>query len=82
VEVPDLGAVQVAADGKLQGISEFEFPIKADENWIGKEGVILISSLLGLLLIFLGEALTMNLVLNVWPDVAFDDGKPRDGRKA
>jgi hypothetical protein len=81
-EVPDLGAVQVAADGKLQGIREFEFPIKADENWTGKEGVILISSLLGLLLIFLGEALTMNLVLNVWPDVAFDDGKPRDGRKA
>jgi hypothetical protein len=81
-EVPDLGAVQVAADGKLQGMSEIEPPMKADANWTGKEGAILISSLLGLLLMFLGEALTMNLVLNVWPDVAFDDGNPRDGRKA
>jgi hypothetical protein len=81
-EVPGLGAVQVAADGKLQGISEIEPPMKADENWIDEEGVILISSLLGLLLMFLGEALTMNLVLNVWPDAAFDDGNPRDGRKA
>jgi hypothetical protein len=81
-EVPGLGVVQVAADGKLQGISEIEPPMKADEKWIDEEGVILISSLLGLLLMFLGEALTMNLVLNVWPDVAFDDGNPRDGRKA
>jgi hypothetical protein len=81
-EVPGLDAVQVATDGKLQGISEIESPMKADENWTGKEGVILISSLLGLLLMFLGEALTMNLVLNVWPDVAFDDGNSENGRKA
>jgi hypothetical protein len=80
-EVPGLCAVQVAADGRLQGISEIVPPMKLDENWIDKEGVIFISSLLGLLLMFLGKALTMNLVLNVWPDVAFDDGNPRDGRK-
>jgi len=81
-EVPGLGAVQVAADGRLQAISEIETPMNADENWIDEEGDILISSLLGLLLMFLGEALTMNLVLNVWPDAAFDNGNPTDGRKA
>jgi hypothetical protein len=81
-EVPGLGAVQVAADGKLEGICEIEPRMKADGKWIDEEGVILISSLLGLLHMFLGEALTMNLVLNVWPDVAFDDGNLRNGRKA
>jgi hypothetical protein len=43
--------------------------------------VILISRLLGLLLIFLGEALTMNLIRDVWPDAAIDDGNPQNGRK-
>jgi hypothetical protein len=81
-QVPGLGAVQVAADGKLQGMSEIESAMKADEKWIEEEGVILISSLLGLLLMFLGEALTMNLVLNVWPAAAFDNGNARDWRKA
>ena len=81
-QVPSLRAVQVAADGNLQGISELETPMKADEDRLDDEGVMLISSLLGLLLLFLGEALTMNLVRNVWPDQAFDDGNPRDGRKA
>jgi hypothetical protein len=81
-QVPGLRAVQVGADGKLQGVSELEPPMKADEDPLAEEGVILISSLLGLLLMFLGEALTMNLVRNVWPDAAFDDGNPQDGRKA
>ena len=67
-QLPSLRAVQVAADGKLQGISELETPIKADEDRLDDEGVMLISSLLGLLLMFLGEALTINLVRNVWPD--------------
>ena len=81
-EVPGFDAVQVAADGRLQGISEIEPPMKLDENWIDEEGVIFISSLLGLLLMFLGEALTMNLVRNVWPDAAFDNDNPKGGRKA
>jgi hypothetical protein len=80
-QVPGLRAVQVAADGKLQGISGLEPPMKADEDRLDEEGVMLISSLLGLLLMFLGEALTMNLVRNVWPDAAFDDGNPRTGEK-
>ena len=56
--------------------------MKIDGDWIDEEGVIFISSLLGLLLMFLGEALTMNLILNVWPDAAFDNDNPKDGRKA
>ena len=81
-QLPGLRAVQVAADGKLQGMSELGPPIKANKDRIDEGGLILISSLLGLLLMFLGEALTMNLVRNVWPDAAYDDGHPRDRRQA
>ena len=80
-EVPSLSTVQVAADGNLQGMSAIEPPINAEKARVHEGGVILISRLLGLLLIFLGEALTMNLVRDVWPD-APDDSNPRDGRKA
>ncbi len=81
-EVPGLRAVQVAADGRLQRVNGIEPPMKTNGDWIDEEGVIFISSLLGLLLMFLGEALTMNLVLNVWPDAEFDNDNPKDGRKA
>jgi len=81
-EVPGLCAVQVAADGRLQRANGIEPTMKTNGDWIEEEGVIFISSLLGLLLMFLGEALTMNLVLNVWPDAAFDNDNPKDGRKA
>jgi len=81
-EVPGLCAVQVAADGRLQRANGIEPTMKSNGDWIDEEGVIFISSLLGLLRMFLGEALTMNLVLNVWPDAAFDNDNPKDGRKA
>ena len=81
-EVPSLSAVQVAADGNLEGMSAIEPPINAEKDRVHEGGVILISRLLGLLRIFLGEALTMNLVRDVWPDAASDDGNPQDGRKA
>jgi hypothetical protein len=76
-----LGSVRVAADGKLEGISALESPINADKDRVHEDGVVLISRLLGLFLIFLGEALTMNLIRDVWPDAALDDCSSEKGRK-
>lgn len=81
-EVPGLRSLQVAADGRLQNVNGIEPPMKTNGDWIDEEGVVFISSLLGLLKLFLGEALTTNLVLNVWPDAAVDHDNPKDGRKA
>jgi hypothetical protein len=53
-----------------------------DEYPAGERGTILIARLLGLLLIFLGKALTLSLLLNAWPGAAFDDRNSRNGRKA
>jgi hypothetical protein len=38
--------------------------------------------LLGLLGLFLGEALTLNLLRNAWPGAALDDHNSGNGRKA
>ena len=64
-EAPSLSAVQITADGSLQGLGELQPPIDNDE---GGNGVILIAQLLGLLFIFIGETLTLRLVQDVWPD--------------
>jgi hypothetical protein len=78
-EAPSLCAVQVTPDGYLQGLGEFEPQI--DKPQVGDGGVILIAQLLGLLRTFIGEALTLRLVQDAWPDAAFDDGSSGGGRK-
>jgi hypothetical protein len=55
---------------------------RAGEYPVGEGGTILIARLLGLLLIFLGEALTLSLLRNTWPGATFDDRNSENGRKA
>jgi hypothetical protein len=80
-EVPSLSAVQVGADGNLEGMSAIEPSIKVEQDRVHEGGVILISRLLGLLLIFLGEALTLSLLRDEWPGAALDDRNSGNGRK-
>ena len=86
-EAPDLWPVQVATDGSLQGLGEFESQIDMDKDLAGEfsagdGGIILIDRLLGLLRIFLGESLTLSLLRNAWPAEAFDDRNSGNRRKA
>jgi hypothetical protein len=94
-EMPSLRAVQIAADGSLkglghglgQGMSEFGPQIefekdRAGENRVADEGIVVIARLLGLLLIFLGEPITLRLLRNAWPGADFDDRSSENGRKA
>jgi len=87
-EAPGLWAVRVAADGSLQGLGEFqpqpgefEPQLGSGKDQASEGGVVLIARLLGLLLIFLGEALTLNLLRNAWPGAALDDHNSGNGRK-
>ena len=64
-EAPSLGAIQVSADGYLQGFSELTPQI--DKNQAQEGEVILLAQLLGLFLSFIGEALTLRLVQDVAP---------------
>jgi hypothetical protein len=70
-EAPSLSAVHVAADGSLQGLDEVE--PRTDTEQARDGGAILIAQLLGLLLTFIGEGLTLRLVQDVWPQAAFRD---------
>lgn len=64
-EAPSLSAVQVTADGYLQGLNELAPQIDEDQAQEGE--VILLAQLLGLFLSFIGEALTLRLVQDVAP---------------
>jgi hypothetical protein len=74
-EAPSLSAVQVAADGSLEG--QDEFASQSNQEQARDGGVILIAQLIGLLLTFIGEGLTLRLVQDVWPEVAFDAAFPK-----
>jgi hypothetical protein len=69
-EAPSLSVVQVAADGSLQGLDELEPQI--DKDPARDAGVILVAHLIGLLLFFMGEGLTLRLVISeVLPHLRF-----------
>jgi hypothetical protein len=79
-EAPSFSAVQVAADGSLQGLDDLEPQI--DNDQAREVGVILIAQLVGLLLTFIGEGLTLRMVQDVWPEAAFDGRVFEKERKA
>jgi hypothetical protein len=70
-EVRWLKAVHVAADGSLEGWGELAGQLSQDE--IAEGGVLLIAQLLGLLVTFIGAALTARLVQEAWPELSAGD---------
>jgi hypothetical protein len=84
-EAPSLSTARVSANGSLQGLGESKSAIdidkdRASEDQADDEGVILLARLLGLLLVFLGETLTLRLLQNAWPDAPFDNCDSGNGR--
>ena len=64
-EVAWLRTVQVTADGSLEGFDEIETQVDPDEIFEGC--VVLAAQLLGLLVVLIGEGLTLRLVREAWP---------------
>ena len=81
-DAPSLRAVQVAADGSLKGLDESEPQVDIENDSAGEGGVILIARLLGLLLIFLGEALTLSLVQRCVAGCSLRRSHFREGEKS
>jgi len=80
-ETPSLSAAWITEDGSLRGQGEIENQFDIDNDEAGEGGIILIARLLGLLRLFLGEAMTLNLLRNAWPGEALDDRSSQHRRK-
>lgn len=66
-ELPVLQAVEVDADGSLEGFEQVVSTAGADA------ALSLIAHLLDLLVTFIGEPLTLRLVRDAWPRAAWSD---------
>src|SRR6185437_15356115 len=63
--IPWLRALHIKADGSLEGLEELV--AKLDSGKIAEGEVSLLSQLLGLLITFIGPALTLRLLRDIWP---------------
>jgi hypothetical protein len=70
-EEPRLAAVQVKADGSLDGWDKLEVQVNPKE--LTESGILLVAQLLGLLVAFIGDNLTLRMVRDVWPKVSLED---------
>jgi hypothetical protein len=70
-EVPWLRAVHIKADGSFDGLDELGAQVDPDEIFKGR--VVLLAQLLGLLVAFIGEDLTLRLVREVWPKLSLNN---------
>jgi hypothetical protein len=71
VEIPWLRATHVKTDGSLEGFEGILPQLAPDEIFEGR--VVLLAQLLGLLVAFIGEDLTVRLVCEVWPKAPLND---------
>jgi hypothetical protein len=58
-ESPVIAAWEVKSDGSLQGLN----------GEAAQSGAVLIAQLIGLMITFIGESLTLRLLHDVWPDL-------------
>ena len=72
-EVPALRALQPRADCSSEGFKELE--AKLDSLAIDEVQVVFVAQLLGLLMTFIGGALTLRLLANIWPKLDEQDFK-------
>lgn len=70
-EIPWLCEATVNADGSLENFADLTASQDAEVAVLGSE--VLLSHLLGLLVAFIGELVTLRLVHGLWPVVANDD---------
>ena len=77
--VPWLRAIQVKANGSLEELDELRSQLAPEELAEGQ--VALLAQLLGMLVAFIGENLTLRLVRDVWPQFPVTEFESDNGDK-
>lgn len=70
-EVAWLREVRVKADGTLEGLATLHASLKPADIREGR--IVLLAQLLGLLVAFIGPALTSRVIGEIWPQLAADN---------
>jgi hypothetical protein len=70
-EQASLAAVRVLPDGTLEGLE--------NSGQVQEGAVVIMSQLLGLLIVFIGEPLALGLVRETWPEVRMEPGEGNEG---
>ncbi len=65
--------ITVNPDGSLEGFEDLEADATNSGEGGTDEAATIIVHLLGLLVTFIGEPLTLQLVRDAWPDVSLDE---------
>ncbi len=68
---PSLTPLHVGMDGSLSGVDEVRRGLNGS-HVAHHGGAIVLAELLGLLVSFIGESLTLTLVREAWPDASMD----------
>jgi hypothetical protein len=74
-KAPLLEGVEITAKGSFLYSAELEAQLNTPQA--AQAATVLVDQLLGLLITFIGEALTLRLVHDVWPKLAPEDSTPR-----
>ena len=67
-EVPAINGIRVKPNGSLDGFCEIKDLVQAEAF-----GIEILAQLLGLLSTFIGQHLTLNLLVDEWPDFQVND---------
>ncbi len=70
-QAPWLASLHIQPDGSLGGVADIESRVAPDA--ITEGSVVLVAELLGLLVAFIGEILTLRMVQEVWPELPLQD---------
>jgi hypothetical protein len=76
-QAPILQEVQVGADGFLKGLDTIG---RDPHNHLAEAEELLLAEKIGLLFIFIGQALTLRLTNDIWPNASFviEDGRKKE----
>jgi hypothetical protein len=76
-QAPILRDVQLGADGLLKGLDDID---RHQHNHLAEAEALLLAEKIGLLFILVGQALTVRLTNDIWPNASFvaEDGKEKE----